>query len=458
MNSIKASEPTNWIAKNGRTAAHIQFVPEWAQQKLVLTDEILNSLTPEELELLQWEWTVIGRRKQIPPSMPYRVWVILAGRGFGKSRTASEFIKMRAEALPEGQGLIVTRSSGDINKTFRNGPSGLIRTARPGFEPRFNQKDNAFVYPNGHIVWAVSAEQPDQIRGPSVHYSVADEFASWRYAEECWDNIQLATREGQNSQILAISTPRPTEFVKTLVTSDNTVVTTGSTYENTALDDEAKKYFITKYEGTTIGAQELHASILGDITGKMFSQAKIDQFRLPTREVSAREFARKLTKVVVSVDPAVTSGADADATGIIVAGQDADGTVIILDDYTTQGTPSQWAEAAVTAYHRYEADLVVVETNNGGEMCELTLRTQDPLIRVARVNASRGKAARAEPIAALYEQGRVRHYGSLPDLENEMVFFTPGQRSSPNRMDAMVWAATHLTGVRSSFRFNVAYA
>ena len=447
-----------WTASNGRGPKDVKMVPDWAQVKPTLTPDFINSLTPAELALLQYEWSIIGRRKQQIPVCDFRVWCILAGRGFGKSRTASEFVKLKAESLPGGSSLIATRTAGDIQKTFVQGPSGIIKTSRPDFMPRYNAKDNAFIFPNGHITWAMSAEQPDQIRGPSVHFSVADEFASWKYAEEAWDNIQMATREGENSQILAISTPRPTDFVKTIITGDDTVITTGSTYENDALDSEAKKYFITRYEGTKKGEQELHATILGDARGKLFDQATIDRYRLPTNATPPREFALKLNKIIVAVDPAVTSGDDADETGIIIAGQDEDKNTVILDDYSIHGTPQDWAVQAVLAYRHYAADKIVIETNNGGEMCELTLKSVDPTVKVERVTASRGKYVRAEPIAALYEQGRVRHYGHLQELETEMIFYQAGQKRSPNRMDALVWAGTALNNIKAGFRFNAAWA
>ena len=279
------------------------------------------------------------------------------------------------------------------------------------------------------------------MRGPQHDAAVCDELGSWSRAET-WDMLQFGLRLGRNPRCLVATTPRPTKLIRELLAREgrDVVVTRGSTYENRA--NLAPGFFdqvIRKYEGTRLGRQELLAEVLEDTPGALWNRDALDQSR--------REHAPALLRIVVAIDPAATSGEDADETGIIVAGKDAGGHGHVLADLSGRYSPADWAKAAISAYRTHRADRIVAEVNNGGEMVEATLRMVDPNVPFTAVRASRGKVTRAEPVAALYEQGRVHHVGAFPDLEDQMCGFTTDfdrQRAgySPDRVDALVWALT----------------
>ena len=284
-----------------------------------------------------------------------------------------------------------------------------------------------------------SADEPDLLRGPQHDAAVCDELASWQYQGEAWSNLEFGLRLGKNPQTIITTTPRPTKLIQTLLGLPTTIVTRGSTYDNSDnLPTSVLSKLRARYEGTRLGRQELHGEVLDDVPGALWAREQIDKSRVKE--------AADMRRVVVAIDPAVTSGEDSDETGIVVAGRGSDGHYYVLADRSCRMSPYGWATRAVVAFDDLRADRVVAETNNGGDMVELTIRTVRKNIPYAAVHASRGKRVRAEPIAALYEQGKVHHVGALPELEDQMCTFLPeGGEGSPDRVDALVWALTELS-------------
>jgi predicted phage terminase large subunit-like protein len=276
------------------------------------------------------------------------------------------------------------------------------------------------------------------LRGPQHDAAWADEPAKWKYPLEAWDNLELGLRLGDHPRIVATTTPRPIKLIRDLLKDRMTVVTRGSTYDNMA--NLAPSFFdrmVMKYENTRLGRQELYAELLEDVPGALWQRQTIDQHRV-TR-------APDLVRIIVGIDPAMTSGEDANETGIIVVGKGRDRQAYVLDDLSCRLSPDGWARRAVSAYRRYRADRIVAEVNNGGDLVERVLRTVDPSVAYRAVRASRGKVVRAEPIAALYEQGRVHHVGLFAGLEDQLCVFAPDQYDgSPDRVDALVWCLSEL--------------
>jgi predicted phage terminase large subunit-like protein len=316
------------------------------------------------------------------------------------------------------------------------GESGLVAVAdRYGLIREHNKSQGRLVLANGSTIQGYTAEKPDRLRGPQHHGAWADELAAWRY-DETWANLKLGLRLGDRPRVVVTTTPRPTARVRALLEEDGTTVTRGSTHENADnLSAAALQELDRLYGGTRMGKQELLGEVLDDVEGALWSLTGLDLTRV--REAPALE------RIVVAVDPAVTSGPDSDETGIVVAGKSGEHYYIVAD-LSDRYTPDGWAVAATTAYHKYEADRVIGETNNGGDLIETVLRQASPDIPYRSVRASRGKLTRAEPVAALSEQGRVHIVGSLPDLETQLVTWAAGSPNSPDRLDAMVWAITEL--------------
>ncbi len=329
----------------------------------------------------------------------------------------------------------------DGKLTMIEGESGLLAASHKDFMPVFNSSNKKLVWPNGIQAFLYSAESPDQLRGPQHHVAWADELAKWRYIEDTWSNLLLGLRLGKEPKVLATTTPRNIPLLRRLVENKSTHVIRGSTYDN--LSNLPQSFFdqvVGQYEGTRIGRQEIYGEILTDVPGALWNRDLLESIRV--RQVP--DFRR----IVVAVDPPVTSGKKADTYGIIVAGLDHNESAYILEDCSVQGlSPHGWAKAALAAYQMFEADRLVAEVNNGGELVESLLRQIDPDVSYRAVRASRGKVLRAEPVAALYEQGRVLHKGFFSELEDQMCSLT-GEGldggKSPDRVDAMVWAVTEL--------------
>jgi phage terminase large subunit-like protein len=381
---------------------------------------------------------VRARPNQLPPPGDWRVWLLLAGRGFGKSRTGAEWVRSETEAGRRWQWAFVGATAADVRDIMVEGDSGILRISPPWFRPEYEPSKRRLTWPNGAVATLFSGDEPDQLRGPNRDGAWADEVAKWKHAREAWDNLELVLRAGSDPRCVVTTTPKPIAVVRELLTDPLTTVTRGSTYDNAAnLAPSFLRRILGKYEGTRLGRQELHAELLDDIPGALWQRAMLDDLRVAE--------APELQRIVVAVDPAVTSGEDSDETGIVVAGKGIDGHGYVLADLTCRLSPDGWARRAVQAYHTRRADMLVAEVNNGGELVETTIRTVDPLVAYKAVRASRGKRVRAEPVAALYEQGRVHHVGSLADLEDQQCNYTPdGYDGSPDRVDALVYALTEL--------------
>lgn len=413
-------------------AAQIRELPAEEQEK------VLATLTPEEADSLLSDWSFWARPNQLPPSGDWRTWLLLAGRGFGKTRTGAEWVREQAEKQPGIRIALVTPTAKDGRDTVVEGESGILAISRPNFMPVYEASKKRLTWPNGAQAFLYEAEKPDRLRGPQHHYAWCDELAAWKYPEETWDMLQFGLRLGNDNRVVVTTTPKPVQLIRQLITDPDTHTTRGSTYDNA---ENLSKPFLAQiqkqYEGTRLGRQEVYAEILNDVPGALWNRDMLDGLR--TKETP------ELIRVVVAIDPAVTSGEHSDETGIIVAGKDRDGHGYILADLTCRKSPEGWAREAIRAYHAYEADRIVAEVNQGGDMVEHTLRTLDRNIPYQAVHASRGKRTRAEPVAALYEQGKIHHVGSFPQLEDQMCLYTPdGYDGSPDRVDALVWSLTEL--------------
>lgn len=394
----------------------------------------IESLTDEEALALKHDWSFWARAKQLPPSQRYLLWILLMGRGAGKTRAGAQWVIEKAENSPPGTRITLAgRTIEDAVSIMVKGESGVLEHSPPWFRPRFVEKDAEIRWPNGVIGLVFGATRPDAFRGFQSHFAWADEICSWNYWE-CIDQLLLGLRLGEAPQGIVTTTPRPLPRLRELIAKPTTITTTGTTYEN--LQNMAPTFaseILAQFEGTRLGLQELHARILDDSPSALFKRGQIDADR--------RTQAPPLLRVVVGVDPAGTNSAKANHTGIVVAGLGEDRKFYILADGTISAQPTEWAGQIAALYHRHSADRVVAETNMGGDMVETLIKVVDPSIAYRGVHASRGKITRAEPIAALYEQHKVHHVGFFPQLEDEMCSFDPmskdnglkGPSKSPDR-------------------------
>jgi phage terminase large subunit-like protein len=408
-----------------------------------LRNQIIDGLTDQQARHLQFDWHWWARKNQLAPEGDWVHWLLLAGRGFGKTRTGGETVREWAEKpLPAPIHLIAPTAS-DIRKVMVEGPSGLLACYPPGQAPEYEPSlGHKLTWPNGNIGYCFSADEPERLRGPQCCRYWADELAAWRFLGDAWDNLMFGFRIGDDIRGVITTTPKPLKLIKQLVGSSSTVVTRGSTYENRR--NLSPKFFaeiVKIYEGTRIGRQELMAEILEDVEGALWTRGIIEATRCELGAVPA------LYRAVVAIDPAVSVGEDSSETGIICAGvtDTRPQHVYVLADGSRKDSPNQWARAALRMFLQYNCDRVVAEVNNGGDLVEANIRAVHPDTPYRAVRASRGKYVRAEPVAALYEQKRVHHVGAFPDLEDQMCGFVPGSfDGSPDRMDALVWAVYDL--------------
>lgn len=416
-------------------------------------EKILSGLTDQQFTELAYDWKFWARPNQLPPAGDWDGWLILAGRGTGKTRTGSEFIRSEVEAGRARRIGLIGETSADGRGVMITGETGILSVCPPSNMPEFvaQSKDSGrpqLTWPSGAVATLYDAREPDQLRGPQHDLVWADELAKFRYAQAVYDQMMLGLRLGNKPRWLATTTPRPIPLIQSLVKDPRVVVTRASSRENLQnLAPSFLKNVIERYQGTRLGRQEIEAEILGDMPGALWTRRILEDTRC------AQDDVPELSRIVVAVDPAVTSGEEANETGIIVAGMGmVDGYQhgYVLDDWSCQGTPDEWARKTVAAYRMHQADRIIAEKNQGGEMVEAVIRSVDRNVPVLLVSASRGKAVRAEPVSALYEQGRMHHVGAFPDLEDEMVAFTPETAAlradgySPDRVDALVWGVTEL--------------
>lgn len=416
---------------------------------------ILAELTEKQSHDLSWDWRFWARPDQRPPAGDWNIWLIMAGRGFGKTRTGAEWVRENVcGSTPLGRGryrqvALIAETAADAREVMTGDGkapgegSGILQVHPKDFRPLYEPSKRRLTWPNGAIATLYNATEPDQLRGPQHDAAWCDEIAKWHYAQDTWDQLQFGLRLGDHPRVVMTTTPRPIPVLKDIIADPKTAVTRGSTMANAAnLAPSFLASIVRKYGGTRLGRQELEAELLDDVPGSLWTRAMLDS---PACRISR---AAEMLRVVVAVDPSGTRGGDeSDSVGIVVAGKGIDGRAYVLADRTCNLSPAGWGRRAVDAYHEFGADRLIAERNYGGAMVEHVIRTIDKNVSYSEVVASRGKVIRAEPVAALYEQGRVSHVGAVADLEDQMVEMTPDGyvgKGSPDRVDALVWALTEL--------------
>ncbi|WP_395392224.1 terminase family protein [Novosphingobium sp. BL-8A] len=396
----------------------------------------------------RWDWAIRARPAQLAPAGDWRVWLVMAGRGFGKTRCGAEWVRLVAEENPDARIALVAANLGEARAVMVEGESGLLSVGAPWRRPVFEPSLRRLTWPNGAQATLYSAAEPESLRGPQHSHAWCDEIAKWdnaaQRATSCWDNLLMGLRLGDDPRMVATTTPRSTPLVARLIAdaaSGEVAVTRGSTFDNAAnLPARFLSAMRRSFGRSLLGRQEIDGELIADIEGALWTRALLEQ----RREHAAPECNR----VVVGVDPPASAGGD--ACGIVVVGLSADGTAHVLADASVEKAgPERWARAVAQAAEAWNADRVVAEANQGGAMVGSVLRAAEISLPLRLVHASRGKVARAEPVAALYEAGRVRHAGLFPALEDEMcglvaggTYQGPGR--SPDRADALVWALTEL--------------
>lgn len=398
-----------------------------------------------EYALSRAGWYLRARGKQMPPRHDdWHVLFICAGRGFGKTETGAQTLFGWAWELPKSRSAVVAPTFGDCQSVCFEGPSGLLNAIPASLILKYVSNKLEITLMNGSIIKGFSAEKYNKLRGPNHHFVWSDEVGSWQYPTQALEQIDFGLRLGKNPHHVITTTPIPSEAIRQLIADcanpqKRSILVTGSTFENAKnLSPEFIEKMKDKYEGTRLGRQELYAEILVDTPGALWTNALLEETRIIN--------VPKLKRIAVGVDPALSANTESDEVGIVVAGQGEDDQLYILADRTvSMAKPSVWAQAVVDAYHDFKANFVVAEVNNGGDLVLDLLNRTDATVPVKTVHASVGKFARAEPISMLYEQNKAHHVGTFGKLESQMTTYVPGiAKKSPDRMDAMVWAATKL--------------
>lgn len=474
------------------------------EEKREWLNALFASMSQDELAALNHKWAFWARHNQKAPLGNWTFWLLLAGRGFGKTRTGAEWINERVQSGKAKRIALVAPTAADVRKVMVEGESGILAISPPWNRPLYEPSKLQLTWPNGAIAQLFSAEEPERLRGPQCDTFWADELAAWKKLQETWDMLQFGFRLGNDPRGVITTTPKPLPIIKELVAdnrdlseegrgenwSGETVVTRGSTYDNRA--NLAPKFFqkvVKKYEGTRLGRQELDAAILEDMPGALWDRKSIDANRIPgivpfpnvyeeadiitgERPLCDMDMLRRaararieavpedMTRIIVAVDPNVSNTEGSDEIGIVVAGRGMSGRGYVLADASMKGSPLEWSSVAIICHDVFGADKIVGEANQGGNMVEYTIastakhlkkegtRSSD-FISVALVHATRGKVTRAEPVSNRYEQNSITHVGTLTVLEDQMCLFTSdfdrkAMGYSPDRVDALVWAFTHL--------------
>lgn len=428
----------------------------------------LASLTDDECEQLLHDWRFLARASQVEPDGDWLIWLILAGRGFGKTRTGAEWAREQIKAGAKRIHLVAPTAS-DARDVMVEGESGILSvcwsgdktlTGEPIGRPSYEPSKRRLTWANGAVATLFSAEEPERLRGPQAEAMWADELAAWKYLRETWDMAMFGLRLGSKPRVCITTTPKPLALLREIVADKRCVVTRGSTFDNAGnLAPTFLRAIKDKYEGTRLGRQELNAELLDEAEGALWSRSVIDDNRraAPKTEEERRALIDTMKRIVVAMDPSGGGETEqVDEMGIVVAGVDGNGHGAILADLSARLSPDAAARRAIKAFDDWKADRIIGEVNNGGEWIGQTIRLTAQVMKMEglratdsvaykAVHASRGKQARAEPVAALDEQGRAHHYGSFPEMEDQMCTWEPlsGQRS-PDRMDARVWSLTEL--------------
>ncbi len=411
----------------------------------------INSLSNDEALAILFDWQFWARPSQLPPTGNWLTWLIMAGRGFGKTRAGAEFIRTEIENGRAKRIALVAKTPADARDVMIEGDSGILSISPPWAMPVYQPSTRSIEWANGAKALIFSSAEPDQLRGPQFDLAWGDEIRTWYSPQETWDNLMFGLRLGEHPRVVATTTPLPIGLIKSLLKSPDTVVTKGTTYENRAnLADGFMRQVLTKYEGTRLGQQEIMAEMLEDVPGALWNRDLLNTTRRPSQP------RPELSRIVIGVDPP----GGATECGISVAGLGRDGHGYVLGDYSLQASPDKWAGIILSACEKHSVDMIVGEQNYGGDMVENTImqaaKSRGISIRYKSVNATRGKAVRAEPIVACYEQNRVHHLGVFQSLEDELCTWVPGEtKESPNRLDALVWALTEIMKVSSGYAFEV---
>lgn len=413
---------------------------------------LIAGMKPGEVGYLSSCWEAFAHQHQVPPALapngePWLTWLLIGGRGAGKTRAGAEWISAQVRGQPPfatskaGHIALIGESEHDVREVMIEGPSGVLAAHGRHQRPVWVSSRRRLEWDNGAVAYAFSAEDPESLRGPQFDCAWADELAKWRYADAAFDMLQFGLRLGDNPRQLITTTPRPMALIKRLMADPSTAVTRAPTRNNAyCLSPAFLKNVMARYAGTRLGRQELEGEIIEDRADALWSRAMLEAGRVRD--------APSLNRIVVGVDPPASSGKRADACGIVAAGINGEGAVFVIADETVSGaTPAVWAAKAVALYRRIEADALVVEVNQGGEMVKSVIHEVDAGVPVTAVRAMRSKWLRAQPVATLYEQGRVHHAGAFAALEDEMCDFGVNGLSSgrsPDRVDALVWAISSL--------------
>lgn len=418
----------------------MQSPAEWLTAHPELLEEEMAKLTEAEKAALNYTWRFWARPNQLAPAGDWNTWIALAGRGFGKTESGAQWIRQRVQ-----QGAMSIALIAETQKDLEEVMVPRLLSIHPPHErPIARFKPVRLTWPTGAVALGYNGTEPNQLRGPEFDTAWTDELAKYRYAREVWDMLQFTMRAGTDPRVFVSTTPRPIPVIREIVQDPHTAVTRGNTYDNAAnLPQSFLNKLKKRYEGTRLGRQELHAEILDDLPGALWIRDNIDAERRKPDEVP------QLRRVVVAIDPSGTAGAsdDGDSIGIVVMGKGVDGRGYVLADRSCKLSPDGWGRIAVEAYREFKADRIIAERNFGGAMVAHVIKTVDRRAPYKEVTASRGKVVRAEPVAALYEQGRISHVGGFPSLEDQMCLFGPDGfigEGSPDRVDALVWAATEL--------------
>lgn len=432
---------------------------DWIAQN---NPDLLKGLTEDDADDLWHDWRAWARPEQTAPDGLWQVWAYIAGRGAGKTRSGAEWVREKVKSGCSRIALIAP-TAGDARDVMVEGVSGLLSvcwagdrdhkgnvTGRPVYEP----SKRRLTWASGAIATTYSADEPDRLRGPQHDAGWCDEIAAWNYAQEAWDMFMFGLRLGTDPQGMVTTTPRPIPLLRQIMAAKTSAVTRGSTYSNRAnLAPSFLDKIVTRYEGTRLGRQELEGELLEDFAGALWTRAMIDAAKAGT-------ILPDMQRVVVAIDPSGTAGEedDGDSVGIVVAGKGVDGVAYVLADRTCKLSPAAWARRAVHAAAEFGADRIVAERNYGGAMVEAVIRTAGATVPYKEVTATRGKVVRAEPIAALYEQGRVKHVAGLEAMEDQMCAFSSEGymgEGSPDRADALVWALTELMLGSANFAWHI---
>lgn len=413
---------------------------------------LLEQLTPSQIEELRYSYEFLARDNQLPPEGDWLVWFLNCGRGFGKTWTGVQWVR---EQVKQGKKRIaaVAATNSDIERVMVKGESGFLTLCWKGDKtykgkemgfPEWSPTKRTLTWANGAKVEFYSAEEPERLRGPQFEAAWGDELAAWNKDQETWDMLQFCLRLGKHPRVCVTTTPKSTVLVRKLLKDPKTTVTTGSTFDNTSnLASTYLQAVRDQYEGTRLGRQELYAEVLTENEGALWTADMIDACQITKEELPP------LIRTVVAVDPAMSSNVESDNTGLVVAGISEDNKAYVLGDYTFKGSPEAWANKAVSLYEEFECSRIVYESNQGKDLIPSLFKTIDENLPLKGVHASTAKIARAEPVSALYEQGKVFHVrdseAPLTELETQMTTYEPlGKHKSPDRYDAMVWALTDL--------------